>query len=223
MKITGLAVLFLIVLSFALSIYYYPQMPERMAVHWNISGQADGYMSKFWGIFLLPLVITGMAALFMVIPRIDPLKANIKEFIGYYYGFIILILLFMISVHFYVILWNLGLTISPMFVFPLGIGIIFFYLGILLEKCKRNWFIGIRTPWTLSSDVVWNKTHKIGGKLFKIAGIISLFGLLVPDYAFFLVFISIVSVSIFTIIYSYIEYQKLPKKKRKRIIRQHSH
>ena len=216
MKITGLAVLFLVLLPFALSIYYYQQMPEKMVVHWNISGQANGYMSKFWGIFLAPFIISGMAVLFMVIPKIDPLKSNVKEFIGYYHGFVILILLFMLSVHYYVILWNLGIFISSMFVFPLGIGILFFYLGILLEKCKRNWFIGIRTPWTLSSDIVWNKTHKIGGKLFKIAAIISLFGLLVPDYAFFLVLIPIISVSIFTVFYSYMEYQKLPKKKRKR-------
>jgi uncharacterized membrane protein len=87
-------------------------------------------------------------------------------------------------------------------------GLLFYYTGVLCEKSKRNWFIGIRTPWTLSSDKVWEKTHKIGGKLFKIAGIIAILGALTPEYAIILILIPVISAVGYTIAYSYFEYQK---------------
>jgi len=114
----------------------------------------------------------------------------------------------MLSIHFQVILWNLGIRISPNVIAPIGIGILFFYIGILCENAKRNWFIGIRTPWTLSSERVWEKTHKIGGKLFKIAGVIAFFGVFFQSYALFFILVPVISVAAYTIIYSYFEYQK---------------
>ncbi|MEM1574073.1 MAG: SdpI family protein [Candidatus Methanomethylicaceae archaeon] len=81
----------------------------------------------------------------------------------------------------------------------------------MLEKAKRNWFIGIRTPWTLSSDIVWEKTHKIGGKMFKIIGIIAIFGIIIPEYGIFLILASIIFIIVYTTIYSYFEYIKEKK------------
>ncbi|MGQ9811085.1 MAG: SdpI family protein [bacterium] len=81
-----------------------------------------------------------------------------------------MLFIFMLSIHFQVILWNVGNKISPNLTLQLGIGLLCFYIGILLKNAKRNWFIGIRTPWTVSSEKVWDETHKIAGKLFKIAG-----------------------------------------------------
>lgn len=114
----------------------------------------------------------------------------------------------MLSIHFQVILWNLGIKISPNVIVPIGIGILFFYIGILCENAKRNWFIGIRTPWTLSSERVWERTHKIGGKLFKIAGVIAFVGVFFQSYALFFILVPVISVAAYTIIYSYVEYQK---------------
>ena len=201
-------VLGIILLSFIIGIYFYPQMPERMASHWNAQGQVDGYMSKFWGLFLVPFVLVGFALLFTAIPRIDPLKANIEEFRKHYDGLIILFFIYMLSIHFQVIFWNLGIKISPNTIVPISIGILFFYIGILCENAKRNWFIGIRTPWTLSNEKVWEKTHKIGGKLFKIAGIIAFVGVFFQSHALFFILVPVISVAIYTIIYSYFEYQK---------------
>ena len=89
-----------------------------------------------------------------------------------------------------------------------ALGILFYYCGILVENAKRNWFIGIRTPWTLSSDKVWQKTHKVGGKLFKASAIIAFSGIIFPRYAIFLVIIPAILVGVSTIVYSYFEYQK---------------
>lgn len=208
MRKSELILLAIILFSFFIGICFYPRMPEKMASHWNAQGQVDGYMSKFWGLFLMPFILSGLWLLFMAIPRIDPLKANIEKFRRYYDIFIILLFVFLLSIYIQMILWNLGIEISPNTTFPVGIGLLFFYCGILCENAKRNWFIGIRTPWTLSSERVWNKTHKTGGKLFKIAGIIAFFGVFFPDYALFFILVPVLSAVVYVIVYSYFEYQK---------------
>jgi uncharacterized membrane protein len=198
----------IILLSFILSVYFYPQMPEQVASHWNAQGQVDGYMSKFWGLFFMPFVLVGLALLFLAIPRIDPLKANIEAFRKYYDGFVILFLVFMLAIHFQVILWNIGIQISPNVMMPIAVGLLFFYAGILCENAKRNWFVGIRTPWTLSSDRVWDKTHQIGGKLFKVAGVIAFLGVFFQNYAAFFILAPVLVVTVYTVVYSYVEYQR---------------
>jgi uncharacterized membrane protein len=208
MRKSKIAIWGIILLSLIISIYFYPQMPEKMASHWNAQGQVDGYMSKFWGLFLMPFILVGLALLFIAIPKIDPLKVNIEKFRKYYDGFIILFFVFILSIHLQVILWNIGVKISPNVILPIGVGLLFFYSGILCENAKRNWSIGIRTPWTLSNDIVWDKTHKIGGKLFKIAGVVALFGIFFQKYTLFFILVPVILVAAYTIIYSYIEYQK---------------
>jgi len=186
-------------------------MPEHMASHWNAQGNVDDYMSRFWGVFLMPFVLVGLALLFIAIPRIDPLKKNIEGFRKYYDGFIIIFFIFMILVYVQTILWNLGTEISLNLIVPILMGLLFFYIGILLENAKRNWFIGIRTPWTLSSEKVWNKTHKLGSKMFKIAGIIVLIGFLFQKYIIYFTMIPIFFVALYLVVYSYVEYQKEKK------------
>jgi len=200
--------LVIILLSFIVGIYFYPQMPEKMASHWNTQGQVDGYMSKFWGLFLMPLISAGLFLLFITIPKIDPLKHNIEKFRKYYDGFVVLIIVFLFYLYLLTIFWNIGITFSMTQLLAPAFGILFYYCGILTENAKRNWFIGIRTPWTLSNDAVWDKTHKIGGKLFKAAGVIAFVGIFFQKYALFFVLVPVILVAAYTTIYSYIEYQK---------------
>jgi len=189
-------------------------MPEKVASHWNVRGEVDGYLPKFWGLFLLPIIFAGVALLLIAVPRIDPLRENIMAFRKYYDGFIILFSIFLFSIHLQVILWNLGVRLSPAATVPVGVGLLFFYIGVLCEKSRRNWFIGIRTPWTLSSDRVWEKTHRLGGKLFKAAGVIAILGVLVQEYALILILAPIIFAAAYTIIYSYLEYQKEMKERK---------
>lgn len=211
MKITkGEMTVFAIALAaFLVGACFYPYLPERMASHWNAKGQVDGYMSKGWGTFLMPITIAGLGLLFMVIVRIDPLKANIAGFRKYYDGFIILFAVFLFCLNLWMLLWNIGYKFSLNIVMPIGVGLLVFYLGILCENAKRNWFIGIRTPWTLSSDIVWDKTHKIGAKLFKAMGIVILAGVFWPAYLLFFILIPTVLVTVFLLAYSYVVYQKV--------------
>ncbi|MCX6759326.1 MAG: SdpI family protein [Candidatus Nealsonbacteria bacterium] len=198
----------IISLSFIIGICFYPSMPEKMASHWNAQDQVDGYVSKFWGLFLMPFISIGLFLLLILVPKIDPLKANVEKFRKYFDRFIVLLMFFLFYIYLLTLFWNIGLRFNMgQFMIP-ALGILFYYCGILIENSKRNWFIGIKTPWTLSSEVVWDKTHKIGGKLFKIAGMISFLGICFPQYAIFLVIVPVILFSVYTIIYSYSEYQK---------------
>jgi len=208
MRKSGIIVLGVILLSLIIGIYFYPQMPEKIASHWNAQGQVDGYMSKFWGLFLMPLLSMMLFLLFIAIPKIDPLKHNIEKFREYYDGFVVLIIVYLFYVYLLTIFWNIGIRFSMVQPLAPAMGILFYYIGILIENAKRNWFIGIRTPWTLSSEKVWEKTHKIGGKLFKIAGIIAFIGVFFQRYVLFFILVPIILVAAYTIVYSYFEYQK---------------
>lgn len=208
MKKTEIIILIIILLSFVLSISFYSQMPERMASHWNFQGEVNGYMAKSWGLFLMPIFSIGLFLLFILIPKIDPLKKNIEKFRKYYDQFIVLIIGFMFYIYLLTLFWNVGIRFNMGQVITPATGILFYYAGILMEKAKRNWFIGIRTPWTLSSDNVWDKTHKMTGKLFKVIALIMFLGIFFPNYIIFIIIIPIVLVSFYAIVYSYFEYKK---------------
>ena len=182
-------------------------------MHWNASGVVDGYSSRIWGLFLLPLISVGLFLLFLAIPRIDPLK-NIGKFGKHYWGLVVSLLAFLLYLDSLVISWNLGLVSFSMFqALAPPIGGLFYYLGVVTENAKRNWFVGIRTPWTLSDERVWDRTHKLGGKLFKICGLLALFGIVSESFALFLILAPIILVSIYLTTYSYFEYQRQQPKK----------
>lgn len=144
----------------------------------------------------------------MLIPSIDPLKENVKQFWNHFVTFIAMLFFFIIYLQILVIQWNLGNRFDFVrFLIP-AFSVLFFYIGILLEKAKRNWFIGIRTPWTLSSDKVWNKTHQLGSKLFKIAALVSLGGIVWPNIAFYLLLGSVLLAAIIPAVYSYFVFKE---------------
>jgi uncharacterized membrane protein len=187
-------------------------MPDQMASHWNASDQVDGYMSKFWGVFLLPIMSIGMVALFFVLPQIDPLKANIAQFREAFNLFIVLIMVFFGYIWVLSLLWNLGYTNFRMSAAMLpAMGLLFMYVGYMLRKAKRNFFIGIRTPWTLSSDRVWDKTHQLGSVLFFASGVLALIGSLFGDSAIWFVMVPLLGSALFLVVYSYWLYHEETK------------
>ena len=198
----------IVVILFAVGIYVYPQLPDTIASHWSTQGQVNGYMSKFWGLFFLPLISVGLVLLFVAIPRIDPLKANIEKFRTFYDRFVVLFMVFFFYFYLLTILWNMGVQYNFNQVLAPAFGGLFYYIGVMIEHAKRNWFVGIRTPWTLSSENVWDKTHAIGAKLFKIVGVVVLLGVLFPNYTIFFVLVPVLVVAVYLIVYSYFAYQR---------------
>ncbi|MFH0948896.1 MAG: SdpI family protein [Candidatus Aenigmatarchaeota archaeon] len=212
MKKTEVIIIGIILISFALGIYLYPQMPENMASHWDAQGRVNGYMPKLLGLFLMPFISIILFLLFVIIPKIDPLEFNIKKFRNHYDRFVMLVIIFLFYIYLLSIFWNFNDEFDMIQMLSPAFAILFYYCGILIENAKRNWFIGIRTPWTMSNEKVWNKTHKIGGKLFKITGLITLFGIVFPGYAIFFIIVPIILVVAYTFVYSYFEYRKETRK-----------
>lgn len=204
----NIIIILLIASTFVAGLFLYPKMPDQMASHWNSRNQVDGYMDKFWGVFLMPIAAIGMLLLFSFIPKIDPLRENIEKFRKHFDRFAILAVAFLLYVHFLSISWNLGNEFSMGRMMIPGLGILFYYCGVLVENAKKNWFIGIRTPWTLSNDIVWEKTHKLGGKLFKIAGAAVFLGMFFPENAQIFALIPVLFVAVFIVVYSYAVYRK---------------
>ena len=194
------------------SVIVYPQLPEVAASHWDANGQVNGYMPRFWAAFLMSLMSIGLLFLLLAVPSIDPLKANIAKFRNYYNVFVLVIIVFMLIIHGITLVWNLGYN-----QFNIGnaivpaVGLIFIFAGIMMAKAKRNFFIGIRTPWTLSNDTVWEETHKLGSKLFIGAGIVSFLSAFFGEAGFWIMFIVMMIAAIIPIIYSYILWRNITK------------
>jgi uncharacterized membrane protein len=121
-----------------------------------------------------------------------------------------LIVAFMLYMYALTLRWNLGYTDFGMSKAMLpAMGILFFFIGYMLRKAKRNFFIGIRTPWTLSSDKVWDETHRVGSVLFMISGVFAIIGSLFGGMtAFWFLFVPIIGSTLITLVYSYVLYQR---------------
>lgn len=208
--------LLITILSVVIGIYFYPQLPDKIASHWNIQGEVNGYISKFWGTFLMPIIAAVLWLIFLVIPKIDPKKENIEKFRKYFDRFIILLFLFLLYIYALTIYWNVGNQFNFIQFLVPAFAILFYSIGSLVSNAEMNWTIGIRTPWTLSSEAVWKKTHLLGGKLFKLSAIITLVGLFFPKIAFWFTIIPVIAFAIFLVVYSYFVYrrEKLNEKSR---------
>jgi len=203
--------LLIVLASYAVAGWFYPQMPTQIASHWGIDGQVNGSMSKFWGLFLMPFISTFLYLLFLAIPKIDPKAKNIREFQPYFDNFVIVILGFLFYIFGLTIIWNLGYRFDFNILILPPFAVLFFSVGVLIEHAKPNWFIGIRTPWTLENPLVWEKTHRITGKLYKISALISLLGLLIPVFSFYFIIIPVLATSFVAVIYSYVLFQAIKR------------
>lgn len=208
MNLVRSGILAIFILTVAITVMVYPGLPDLIPSHWNFDGEVDGYLPRIWGVAVIPLVMAACTALFFVLPRIDPLRANYPKFRAYYEGFILVFAAFLFVIQLQVLLWGLGFLISPNVLLPPVFGILFIYLGFLVERAEQNWFVGIRTPWTLSSAAVWKKTHERGGLLFKLAGVIAICGVLAGQYALWFAFVPMLVIAVYMVIYSYVEYGK---------------
>lgn len=156
---------------FISSIAFYPYLPERIPIHWNIQGEIDGYASKFWGAFFTPFMALGLYLLFIFLPILDPSKENYAKFAGAYEVIKWMMILFTAVLHGAILAASLGYFPDVTFIIKLAVGFMITVLGNYLGKMRHNYFIGIRTPWTLANEEVWNKTHRFAGPLWALSGL----------------------------------------------------
>ncbi len=186
-----------------------PQLPDQVPSHWNDQGQVDGYSSKLSSILLMPGILLATLLLLLAVPSIDPRKANIAKFRPQYNIFILCFVLFLAYLYVLTLLAGLGVKIDMNRMLMPAFGLFFIFVGSMVRHAKRNYMIGIRTPWTLHSDVVWDQTHRVGGIAFMIAGAVTMLTVFVPQFAFPVMMVSVLFVAVGTIVYSYIVYRQV--------------
>lgn len=208
----GVVQIVIILASIVLSIYFYQNFPEVVPIHWNVSGEADNFSSKAFGAFLFPVILIAMYFLFELLPKIDPRKDRYAEFVKAYSVIKTAIISVFFGIYVVAGLNTLGHNVPVDFWVPLIIGLLFMVLGNYFGKIRNNYFVGIRTPWTLSNEEVWNKTHRLGGKLFMLGGVVMvLMGFAPVALRLPLLAVVVFSISVLPIAYSYFLYKRLQK------------
>lgn len=189
----------------AASIWAYPRLPPEVATHFGPTGQPDSYGSKLVVVAALPLLIVGLRALLSMLPSIDPKGQNYAKFAETYWLIVNGILLFMTIMHLALLGYSLGAPVRVDRVAAAGIGVLLIVIGNYLSRVEPNWFVGIRTPWTLSSDRVWRRTHRAGGWILVVGGALIVATVFVPAGAALPIFMATVGiVAVVPVVLSYV-------------------
>jgi uncharacterized membrane protein len=203
-----------VLIPFIYLAYLWNSLPEKVPIHWNYKGEIDNWGTKYALIGILFLLPVLTYVLMLVIPKIDP-KKRVELMGGKYYQIKFVLVVFMSVLALFIIHSSNSQTLSsPSIVFVL-LGLLFMALGNYFKVIKQNYFLGIKTPWTLESEEVWKLTHILAGKLWIVGGLlIVIFSLVLPENINFYFFIAITAIiSMVPIVYSYIVFKDLKKLK----------
>jgi uncharacterized membrane protein len=187
----------------------YGSLPERIPTHFNFRGRADGWSSRPVGAFLLPGIMIGTWLLLHVLRRVDPRRDNYERFDDTFWLLVNGIVFFLGLLHVAILGETLGWPIHFPTALVLIVGLGFIAVGNYLPRIRSNWWMGIRTPWTLESERVWRETHRLGGRTFVAAGVATMASLLLPNgVQGYVMFGSIIAAAIVPLVYSYFVWRR---------------
>ena len=205
---TNVLSLTFIAITIAVAAYLYPSLPEQIPTHWNIQGEVDDYTPKPWGVLIMPLAAVFIFVIMKLIPVISPKGFRTDQFMDVVNIFTVTLVGFMSGIGLLVLLAASGRNVHINEMVFAGVGLLFIVLGNYLGKVRKNFFIGIRTPWTLASDEVWNRTHRLGGWVFVLIGFFMFLNAFIQFPEGWLIG-SIVVVALVPVVYSYVLYRKI--------------
>ncbi|MDD3284233.1 MAG: SdpI family protein [Patescibacteria group bacterium] len=198
-----------VIFSGVSSIMLYPKMPEKIPIHWNFRGEIDNWGNSFSHVIAINAMIIGIYLMFIFMPYLDPKKERYEQFEKIYHIIKNVLMIFLTGILFMTNLSAIGYPINVALYIPIAVGILFIILGNYMGKIKPNWFVGIRTPWTLSSEETWNKSHRLSGKIFMLSGFLIAINGFLPEILRLPVFIFAIVIILFgTLVGSYIIYRK---------------
>jgi len=200
--------LVMVIASFAIGVAFYPYMPMQVVSHWNAAGQPNGHLPRVWGVFGLPVIFLFVGIILLLLPRVDPKRKHIEKFRKYFDYLLITFAIFFYYLYLLTLVWNTNDNFNFTSALIPALAALFYLLGFFLPHTESNWTIGIRTPWTLSSERVWRETHKAGGVAFKICAVVTLFGVIFPAAAAWLIVTPVLVAAVGLVIYSYLLYRK---------------
>ncbi|MBD80819.1 MAG: hypothetical protein CL840_18025 [Crocinitomicaceae bacterium] len=184
----------------------YDRLPVKLPIHWNLQGEVDGYGPKY----LMALINIGVYVLLLILPKIDPRKKNYDIFSTTYSKLRLMFVLFFSAITCVIITDSLGFDINMDRVIYIGVILLLMAFGNYMGTIKPNWFIGIRVPWTIESESVWKKTHRLAGRIWFWLGFVLLilsFFLSKPMLSQALL-VAVAIMVIVPITYSYLTFQK---------------
>ncbi|HJC50063.1 MAG TPA: SdpI family protein [Candidatus Anaerostipes avistercoris] len=194
--------------SILLAAAVFPFLEDNIPIHWDINGRIDGYGSRYW-IFAEPLMMLFLTILLDVTRKIDPRRDNYKKFEKNFGGIKAAVCLLLLLVQLITTAVCLGIDIQVQIVLPVLVGILFIYLGNMMPKFKHNYFVGIKTPWTLADPDVWFQTHRFSGKIWCGGGFFIILSAFLPSPLSFAVLLAAILILCFVpLIYSYYIYRK---------------
>jgi len=183
------------------------KLPDLVPIHWNVEGKIDNYGSRW----LFPIINVVLYLIMLWAPIIDPRKINYEKFGKSYYIFRLIFMCFFSVIFATVITTTIGIKVNIERVIVSATLVLFMIIGNYMSTLRFNWFVGIRTPWTMSNEEVWRKTHYLGGKLWFWASLIALpISFLFTNSGLFVFFMTVVGgIAIIPIVYSYLLYKKV--------------
>lgn len=194
-----------------LAIAVYPWLPERVPIHWNIHGEVDGYGSRLWA-FATPAMMAAMLLLFRALPYLSPRGYKIDAFRPTYDYLVFVLTVMFAYVHILLVLAFLDIFVHNSRALVAGLYLGFAALGRVLPQVRRNYYVGIRTPWTLSSERVWDETHRLGGWTFLIAGITGALVALIPVLPLWLPIALLAPAALGPVLFSLVRYKYLERR-----------
>jgi immunity protein, SdpI family len=208
---TTILTLLIIAAQILISAATYPFLPPMVPSHFDASGNVNGYLPKLVNAILIPGISIVLFLVLRFITQIGPnlgyqnqRRANMQVVNLIMVG----ILLFMLVIQLLTTAYALGAHVDISFVVCLALSVLFMFLGNYLGKLRRNFWAGIRTPWTLASDIVWERTHRLGGWLFVLVGFIGLITSFFPPLRLIGLLIPVIVVILILVVYSYIAYRR---------------
>jgi uncharacterized membrane protein len=192
-----------------IAVWVYPHLPDKVPSHWNIQGEVDGYQSRFWGAFFAPLMAMGLYLLLLFLPIIDPKRDNYLRFTSAYSFMRWSLVIFMAIIYGITILVALGYSINVGLVVKAMVSFLLIIIGNFMGQFRHNYFVGIRTPWTLANEEVWQRTHRLGSRIWVIGGLVCLaMSVFNTVWSAVVFFTAIMIMTLVPIIYSYIIFNK---------------
>lgn len=202
----GLAAL---VMAFAAGLWLWGQLPDQVPVHWNIRGEPDRWGSPATAVFLLPAIGFWLAVLLAVLPKLDPKRDNHALHGPAYQLTGNAVLVFLAAVHGVVLAASAGYPVPMNRVLAIGLGVLFAIIGNVLTQARQNWFFGIRTPWTLSSERSWRETHRLGGRLMFVGGLFLVaVGVFMPRLLAVGIVVGAIAPALVAVVYSYVVWKQ---------------
>jgi len=203
--------LWIVMIGLIVSAFFiYPHLPEQVPSHWNLKGEVDSYMSRPQGAFVMPLTVLVLYLLMVIVPVIDPRRDNYVRFKNAYRLMRWSLVLFLGGLWVLTIMFSMGYDVNISLIVKAGVALLLAVIGNFMGQFRHNYFVGIKTPWTLANEEVWHQTHRLGGRIWVAGGLVCLaMSPINALWANYLYFASIMVMALVPMAYSFILYRRI--------------